>query len=96
MTIKPLGNRVVVELVKQKTTSNSGIILSSEEKTEQAIGQIIAIGSGIGEDENVTKLGLNLHDKVLFGKYAGEEIKDSENDDKTYKILKGTDILAII
>jgi chaperonin GroES len=96
MTIKPLGNRLVVELVKQKTTTNSGIILSAEEKNEQAVGKIIAIGSGIGTDENITNLGLQNGDTVLFGKYAGEEIKDSVDETKIYKILKGTDVLAIV
>ncbi len=96
MTIKPIGNRLVVELVKQKTTSTSGIILSAEEKNEQAVGRIIAIGNGLGSDENITNLGLNIGDKVLFGKYAGEEIQDSTDENKIYKILKATDVLATI
>jgi chaperonin GroES len=96
MTIKPLGNRVVVKLTKQKTTSASGIILSAEEKNEQAMGEIIAIGGGQGSEENVTNLGLKVGDKVLFGKYAGEEISDDQDEDTKYKILKSTDILAVI
>jgi chaperonin GroES len=96
MNIKPIGNRLVVELTKKKNVSSLGIILFSEEKTEQAIGQIVAIGGGQGTDENITDLGLNVGDKVLFGKYAGEEITDENNDEKTYKILKSTDVLAVI
>lgn len=96
MTIKPLGNRLVVELVKQKTTTASGIILSVEEKNEQAVGKIIAIGGGLGTDENISQLGLKTGDTVLFGKYAGEEIKDSTDETKIYKILKGKDVLATI
>lgn len=96
MTIKPLGNRLVVELVKQKTTTSSGIILTSEEKTEQALGKIIAIGKGQGTDENITNLDLKIGDTVLFGKYAGEEVKDNKVNDNTFKILKGSDVLAII
>lgn len=96
MTIKPLGNRVVVQLIKQKTTSASGIILSTEEKNEQAIGTITAIGAGQGTEDNIQNLGLSIGDKVLFGKYAGEEIKDGVDEDSVYKILKSTEILAII
>jgi chaperonin GroES len=96
MNIKPIGNRLVVELTKKKNISASGIILSSEEKIEQAIGKIVAIGGGQGTDENIKDLGLNVGDKVLFGKYAGEELTDENQDDITYKILKSTDILAVI
>jgi chaperonin GroES len=96
MTIKPLGNRLVVELIKQKTTTASGIILTAEEKTEQALGKIIDIGKGQGTDENITNLDLKIGDTVLFGKYAGEEVKDNKINDNTFKILKGSDVLAII
>jgi chaperonin GroES len=96
MKIKPLGNRLVVKLIKQKTTSASGIILSTEEKNEQAIGEIISIGAGFGEDENIQSLNLSIGDKVLFGKYAGEEIKDETDPETIFKILKTNDILAII
>ena len=96
MNIKPIGNRAVVQLTKKKNVSASGIILSSEEKNEQAIGEILAIGGGQGTDENITDLGLKIGDKVLFGKYAGDEITDEANDDIVYKIIKSTDILAVI
>ena len=96
MNIKPIGNRAVVQLAKKINVSASGIILSSEEKNEQAIGEILAIGGGQGTDENITDLGLKIGDKVLFGKYAGDEITDETNDDIVYKIIKSTDILAVI
>lgn len=95
MNIKPLGNRVVVRLIKKKNTTTSGIILSTEEKNEQAMGQIMAIGAGIGDEENVQNLGLKIGDTVIFGKYSGEEIKDDASDD-IFKILKSGDILAVI
>lgn len=96
MTIKPLGNRVVVELVKQKQTTASGIIISTEEKNEQAIGKIIAIGEGQGKDENIKDLDLQVGDNVVFGKYSGDEITDPENSQNIYKILNGRDILAVL
>jgi chaperonin GroES len=98
MTIKSLGNRLVVQLVKQKNTTASGIIVSTEEKNEQARGQIISIGAGADVDNeiNITKLGLKAGDVVVFGKYAGEEITDETTPDTVYKILSSKDILAIV
>jgi chaperonin GroES len=95
MNIKPLGNRAVVKLIKQKNTTNSGIILSVEEKNEQAIGEIISVGVGFGE-ENIQNLGLKIGDVVMFGKYSGEEIKDETDSETIFKIVNGKDILAII
>jgi chaperonin GroES len=96
MNIQPIGNRIVVKLTKKKQVSASGIILSSEEKTEQVIGEVVAIGGGQGTDENVKDLGLKLGDKVMFGQYAGDEIKDENDSETTYKILNSKDILATI
>lgn len=96
MTIKPLGNRLVVKLIKQKTTSASGIILSTEEKNEQVKGEVLAVGAGQGTEENISNLGIKPGDVVLFGRYGGEEIADTSDSDTVYKILKGSDILAIV
>ncbi len=96
MNIKPLGNRLVVKLVKKDQTSASGIIISTEEKNEQAKGEVVAIGGGQGKDENIQDLGLKAGDKVIFGQYAGEEVEDDSAQGVVYKILSGKDILAII
>ena len=50
MNIKPIGNRVVVELLKQANTTASGFIISTEDKKEQQKGTIVSIGAGFGED----------------------------------------------
>jgi chaperonin GroES len=94
--ITPLGNRVVVRLNKQKNVTTSGIILSSKTENEQSIGEITSIGGGIGEEENVTKLGLTVGDTVVFGKYSGEEIKDDQDSETVYKVVNGKDIIAIL
>jgi len=98
MTIKPLGNRLVVRLIKQKNTSASGIILTTEDKNEQSIGTILSVGAGADVDNEIQikDLGVKPGDTVLFGKYAGEEIKDETDPDLIYKILSAKDILAII
>jgi len=90
MKLKPLGNRVVVESISEEETTKSGIILpDTVDKEKKAEGKIIAIGSG----EKIQKLGLKVGDKVIFGKYAGEEVKVEEVE---YKILSDEDVLAVI
>ncbi len=90
MKLKPLGNRVVVQSLTEEETTKSGIILpETVDKEKKAEGKILAIGDG----EKITKLGLKVGDKVLFGKYAGEEVK---LDDVEYKILSDEDVLAVI
>jgi len=90
MKLKPLGDRVVVEPLTEEETTKAGIILpDTVDKEKKAEGKVIAIGDG----EKITKLGLKEGDKVLFGKYAGEEV---EVDDAEYKILSDEDVLAVI
>jgi len=90
MKLKPLGDRIVVKPITEEETTKAGIILpDTVDKEKKAEGQIIAIGSG----EKINKLGLKEGDKVLFGKYAGEEVKV---EDVEYKILSDEDVLAVV
>jgi chaperonin GroES len=90
MNIKPLGDRILVKPLLVEETTKSGIVLpDTVEKEKKEQGVIIAIGEG----EKVKKLHLKIGDKVLFGKYSGEEI---EVDKVDYKFLKDEDILGIV
>jgi len=90
MKLKPLGNRIVVEIITEEETTKSGIILpDTVDKEKKAEGKVLAIGDG----EKITKLGLKAGDKVLFGKYSGEEVKVEEVE---YKILSDEEVLAVI
>lgn len=90
MKLRPLGNRIVVEPLAEEETTKSGIVLpATVDKEKKAEGKIIAIGEG----ENIKKLSLKIGDRVLFGKYAGEEVK-VENVE--YKILIDEDVLAVV
>jgi chaperonin GroES len=90
MKLKPLGNRIVAQAITEEETTKSGIILPDTiDKEKKAEGKVIAIGDG----EKIVKLGLKVGDKVIFGKYAGEEVK-VENVE--YKILSDEDVLAVI
>ena len=90
MKLKPLGNRIVIEPLTEEETTKSGIILpETVDKEKKAEGKVIAIGDG----EKITKLGLQVGDRVLFGKYAGEEVTVEKTD---YKILTDEDVLAVV
>ena len=90
MNIKPLGDRVLVKPLTSEEVTKSGIVLpdtAEKEKKEQGI--VAAIGDG----DKVKKLHLKVGDKVLFGKYSGDEV---EIDKVDYKFLKDEDILGIV
>ncbi len=90
MNIKPLGDRILVKPLLAEEVSKSGIVLpDTAEKTKKEQGEIVAIGEG----EKIKKMNLKIGDKVLFGKYAGDEV---EMDKVEYKFLKDEDILGIV
>lgn len=96
MTIKPIGNRAVIKLLKTQTTK-SGIIISTEEKHEKQIGEILEVGGGFDTDEgNIAKSGLKKGDMVMVSKYGGDEINDENDSETVYKVVNLKDILAII
>lgn len=89
MNIQPLGDRVLVKVLETEETTASGIVLPDSAKEKKAEGEIVAIGQG----EDVVKLNLSPGDKVLFGKYSGDEV-EVEGDE--YKILKDDEVLAVV
>ncbi len=90
MKIKPLGDRILVKPLTGEEVTKSGIVLpESAEKQQKEEGEVVAIGSG----EKIKKLKLEVGQKVVFGKYSGDEI---EIDKVEYKFLKDEDILGIV
>jgi len=90
MKLKPLGDRIIVKAVTEEEVTKSGIVLpDTVEKEKKEEGEVIAVGDG----EKVKKLGLKTGDRVIFGKYSGEEVK---LEDVEYKVLKEEDVLAKI
>lgn len=90
MMIRPTGDRILVSPVTEEEVTKSGIVLpDTVDKEKKAEGKIEAIGNG----EKIAKLDLKVGQRVLFGKYAGEEIKVEE---KEYKILTHEDVLAVV
>ncbi len=88
MKLTPLGDRIIVKPVTQEEVTKAGIVLpDTVEKEKKEEGEVVAVGEG----EKVKKLGLKVGDKVIFGKYAGDEV---ELEDVEYKVLKEEDVLA--
>ena len=94
MTIKPLGDRVLVEALDAKEVSKSGIIIPDTAKERPMEGRVIAVGPGRTNDEG-KKITLEVKkgDTVLYGKYSGTEVKIEGKD---FLILRETDILAVL
>mgnify|MGYP001104030925 CR=1 FL=1 len=84
--IRPLGDRVLIELVEQEETTASGIVLPDSAKEKPQEGKVVAVGKD-AEDE------VKVDDRVIYSKYAGTEV---EYEGKEYLILGKMDILAVI
>lgn len=92
--LKPLGDRLVIELVKQEEKTASGIVLpdSAQEKPQEGI--VIAVGSGrVTESGEKVPPHVKEDDKILFSKYSGTEVK---YEGKDLLILRESDVLAVI
>ena len=89
INIKPLADRVVIALLAAETTTASGIIIPDTAKETPQKGTVVATGPGTKDDAITVKVG----DTVLYGKYAGTELKLDGGD---YIIMRESDILGII
>lgn len=93
MTLKPLGDRVVIKKVEAEETTKSGIVLPGAAKEKPQMAEVVAVGPGGMVDGKEVKMELKVGDKVIFSKYSGNEVK---LDGEEYTILKQDDILAIV
>ena len=93
MKVKPLGDKLLVEILEAEEVSKGGIILPDTAQEEKAEGKVVAVGSGKKlENGEVQALEVKNGDRVLFGKYSGDEILI---DGKKCKIIKESEVLAI-
>ncbi|WP_457567959.1 co-chaperone GroES [Desulfurobacterium sp.] len=94
MKLKPLYDRVVVKKVEMEQKTAGGIILPDTAKEESQIGEVVAVGEGkLLDNGEVRPLKVKAGDKVLYSKYAGNEV---ELDGEKYLIIREEDILAIV
>lgn len=94
MQVRPLQDRVLVKRVQEETKTAGGIIIPDTHTEKPAQGEIVSVGTGYRlNDGTVRALDVKSGDKVLFGKYAGTEVKVDGAD---FLIMKEDDILGVL
>ena len=94
MAIRPLHDRVLVRRLEDETTTPGGIVIPDSAKEKPAQGEIVAAGNGkLLDNGDVRALDVKVGDKVLFGKYAGTEVKVEGEE---LLVMKEDDIMAVI
>jgi len=94
MKVRPLHDRIIVQRIEEDEQRVGGIIIPDTAKEKPQQGKVIAVGKGkIEKDGKVTPLDVKAGDTVLFGKYAGQEIK-VEGDE--YLIMREEEVLGVI
>ena len=93
MSIKPLGDRVLIEPIKDTEEKIGSIYVPDTAKEKPQEGTVVAVGTGRYESGNKISPEVKVGDKVLFGKYSGSEIKQNGKD---YLMIREFDILGII
>ena len=94
MTLKPLYDRVVVRRLEAETTTKGGIIIPDKSAEKPTQGEVMAVGDGVVSDSGELRaLLVKKGDRILFGQYAGSQVKV---DGEELLIMKESDILAIV
>ncbi len=94
MTVRPLHDRILVKRLEEKETVKGGIIIPDTAKEKPQEGEVVAVGNGKKtEDGKVIPLDVKAGDRILFGKYSGNEIKI---DDVEYLIVREEEVLGVI
>jgi chaperonin GroES len=93
MKVKPLYDRVLVKRVEEKEQRKGNIIIPDSAKEKPMEGKVVAVGSGRFEKGERVKMEVKVGDRILFGKYAGTEIKIDEQE---HVILREDEVLGII
>ena len=94
MNVRPLHDRIIVQRIEEDEQRVGGIIIPDTAKEKPQQGKVIAVGKGrIEKDGKVTPLDVKAGDTVLFGKYAGQEIKIEGGE---YLIIREEEVLGVI
>ena len=93
MAIKPIGDKILVETVKDDVEKVGSLYVPETAKEKPQQGKVIAVGGGKKEGDTVVPMTVKEGDIVIYGKYSGTEIK---YDNKEYLIMSENDVLAII
>jgi chaperonin GroES len=94
MKIRPLHDRVIVKRVEEETTTPGGIVLPGSAAEKPSQGKVLAVGNGKQLDNgSVREMSVKVGDKVLFGKYSGNEVKV---DGEELIVMREEDIMGVL
>lgn len=94
MTLRPLHDRILIRRVEEKEMVKGGIIIPDTAKEKPQEGEVVAVGNGKKTEEGkLVPLDVKAGDRILFGKYSGNEIKI---DDQEYLILREDEVLGVL
>ena len=93
MKLTPLGDRVVLKQLEAETKTKSGIVLTTATQEKPQEAEVVAVGPGGMVDGKEVTMQVKVGDKVIYSKYAGNEVK---LEDEEYIIVKQNDILAVV
>ena len=94
ISFKPLGDRVVIEVIKREEKTAGGIYLPDSAKEKPMEGTVISVGKGARDNQgNLIPMDLKQGDRVVFGKWAGTEVKI---EGKELLIMKESDIMGVL
>jgi chaperonin GroES len=94
MNIRPLQDRILVKRIEEEETTEGGIIIPDTAKEKPVEGKVIAVGKGkVSEDGKVMPLDVKKGNRILFGKYAGTEVKIEGEE---HLIMREDDVLGVI
>lgn len=93
MSLKPLGDRVILKQEEAKEATKSGIVLTGQAKEKPVEAVVLAVGPGLLVDGKREEMDVKVGDKVIYSKYAGTDVK---LDGEEYIVVKVTDILAVV
>lgn len=91
--MRPLHDRVIVKRIEEEERTRGGIIIPDTAKEKPQEGRVVAVGPGRVEDGKVIKPDVKAGDRILFGKYAGTEVK---LDGEEHVIMREDDILGVL
>lgn len=94
MNIKPLSNHILIEFIEEEKTTKSGIIIADTVEKKPVQAKVLAVGPGKRDEKgNLTPVAVKAGDRVLFRKYAPDEM---ELDGKKVAVIEESDVLAVI
>jgi chaperonin GroES len=94
MNIRPLHDRVIIKRMEEERTSPGGIVIPDSATEKPSMGEVMAVGNGkVLDNGEVRALEVKVGDKVLFGQYAGTNVK---HEGEEYLVMREEDIIAVI